>query len=1277
MIHHFTRATRHLVFWSLIATAIGMTGIRLTLIGIEGYKTRLAAQLGEVLDAPVSIGHLRAKMRGFSPELVLSDIDIASAFAADKTAVALKEIRVGIDLGAVLFNRELLASSWITLVGARLSIIRKSDGTLAIAGLKAGDAKPLWLLEGRQYELLDSEIIWRDEQKKGRALTFKSVDMALMNEGRRHRINILMRLPKKYGDRLRISLDMDGDLLALSDLHGRAYIEGRGIQLPEWSGMELPSAISIRSGKGNFRVWGEWQPFGLASVAAIAELEDLSLHRPDAEPLTAKHLNSRFRLNLTDWRWRLDVGQFLLETPASSGGAGQSWPDAVFSLSGWRGAHPVRHLAFHAGQLDLEEAGRIARFLVPASEEQGKWIRQAQLYGRLQDFSLFAVPDDRVFAVNGQFSNLSLAPTASFPGLKNLSGRIRGDQTQGTVRLAASKAEWLSDLFRQSLALDRVHGELSWRQTETHWTVSSPLLELDSLSFKSRNRLRVDFPKGGGDVFLDLQSAFSMEEAGQISRYLPAKIMPAAAVDWLDRAFRKGRVSDGGLLFYGKPKDFPFKDGSGVFETRLHLDRLDLDYSPSWPPLHDVSGEVSFEGEDLGVSLSGGRSDNLIIRQAEVAIPSLSRSGQLLIRGEVEGGVDQALGFLQQTPLHTRVDTLLQATRPEGATRIKLDITIPLLAEADVQVTGSAQLTNAKLWVNSLGLPVSQVNGLLEFDEHGIRGDAIEAHALGHPIKIGIKSPGWQTLVDVTGLAGIRELQSQFKMPWWHMAAGETRYRLQLRLPYDEGLPELYVESDLQGIALDLPASLSKTAEQRKKLSLTFNLADRNLLPVMIDYDNKLKVAVKIDIAKQILYSGRILLGKGEIFHRQEPGVALEINQEKLAIQDWVALSLAGGDRNGAFDDVKEILLHAGQAVWQDSGLGSLDLKLKREGDYWNGSLNSAFANGTVKLPVAPKSGGLITLDLDRLELSALTRFQAKESNTASSEAPDFFPMLSVISKNTLWKAEPLGRLLLETERRPNGLNFKRIELTGADQRLAASGNWSLKGNQSLTEVNGTLELLKGGRLFSKLGISNDLVETRGKIDFDLRWLAPPYGFSLRELQGRLDTDLKSGRILSIEPGFGRLLGFLAMAQWIKRLQLDFSDVFKEGLSFNSIKGRFELSKGKAVTRNLVVDAIPAKITLSGNTDLINRTVDHIVDVTPKSAEALPIAGTIMSKVAAFVAKSLTGAEHQGFFFGSQYLVQGSWDNVQISSLHENDGILQKTWDGITDFPWLNPQDPK
>jgi len=51
--------------------------------------------------------------------------------------------------------------------------------------------------------------------------------------------------------------------------------------------------------------------------------------------------------------------------------------------------------------------------------------------------------------------------------------------------------------------------------------------------------------------------------------------------------------------------------------------------------------------------------------------------------------------------------------------------------------------------------------------------------------------------------------------------------------------------------------------------------------------------------------------------------------------------------------------------------------------------------------------------------------------------------------------------------------------------------------------------------------------------------------------------------------------------------------------------------------------------------------------------------------------KTITGTEHEGFFFGSQYLVKGGWDNAEIITLHEKEGLFQKTWSGITDFPAL------
>ena len=57
MIHHIKRATRHLVFWSLLALALSLTGVRLVLSGIEGYQLQLQDRVSELLGTPVIIRH--------------------------------------------------------------------------------------------------------------------------------------------------------------------------------------------------------------------------------------------------------------------------------------------------------------------------------------------------------------------------------------------------------------------------------------------------------------------------------------------------------------------------------------------------------------------------------------------------------------------------------------------------------------------------------------------------------------------------------------------------------------------------------------------------------------------------------------------------------------------------------------------------------------------------------------------------------------------------------------------------------------------------------------------------------------------------------------------------------------------------------------------------------------------------------------------------------------------------------------------------------------------
>jgi uncharacterized protein (TIGR02099 family) len=1270
MIHHFTRATRHLLFWGLIAIALGMTGVRLALSGIEGYKARLASKVGVMVGAPVKIGRLGARMRGFSPEIVLSDIGIASVASAKRNAIELREIRLGIHLLETFFRRDFLASSWVTLVGAKLTVKRNADGKLSIAGLRASEGNPLWLLETGKYEVLDSDIIWQDEQKQGRPLTFESVDMALINEGDHHRLNVLMQqLPEKFGETLRVSVDFDGSLFDFENLDGRAFLEGRNLNLPEWITLDLPMAITVTSGRGDLRIWSDWRQTQAVAVNAQIDVRGLKLNRPGTEPFAAEQLQSRFYLGLSERQWQLNLKEFVLKTRER--GEITAWPDTVLSIKGpGSQGKAAQRIALYAERLDMREATLLGRFLLPYEHAAAKSLRDFNPKGELRDFALFADFDRQVLSMNGDFSHAGFAAAGRLPGFENLSGRIRGNLSQGAVELTSSDAVFAAPgLFREPLPLDRIAGIAQWRHTDAGLSIASPLLTLESRGIKMDNRLQFSVPNGDGEPLIDLQSRFSCPDVKVVSRYLPAKILAPGVVDWLDHAFVKGTVPKGGFLLYGNPDDFPFAGSEGVFEVLFDAENMELAYQSGWPNLTGAAAEVLFYRQSLNVAVRQGAFYGVAVKRGDVGIQSLEAAGKLAIKGELEGDIGQALEFARNSPLAERANAFLRVAAPQGKARFNLDLEIPLENGGAYRTDVEAQFQDAVLRLRSPALALKKLTGNLKFDEKGVYGDSLTANFLERPVKIHLGTDDLQTEIRADGRADIEALRIELDMPWLDFAQGEAAYRLALRLPHREGTSALTVQSDLKGVRLDLPDTLAKPANQRKPLAVAFELDDRNRLPVQLRYGDDFSAALNIGLNKPHLESGHVLVGDGRAAQRSEPGLLFEIHRGRLQLQDWIRLAGAQSSNRESKFDVAQIKVHGDQGLWQAAELGRFDLDLRRTGAYWEGSIDNAILKGRIKLPSDLQGTERIELNLERLDVSSLTRIRLE--NESRGEVRDYFPRLAVRSDKTFWNEANLGRFVMNAERVPDGLSFDRFELQGEDQKLALTGSWKSAGGRSQTRARGRLELIKGGSLLARLGISKDLTETSGVIDFDLNWQAPPYRFSLADLKGAADVDLKSGRILSIEPGFGRVLGILAMAQWFKRLQLDFSDVYQEGLTFNSVKGRFNLAHGKAVTDDLVVDAVPAKISIVGETDFVKRTVEHVVTVAPKSADAVPIAGTIMGKFAALIDKTITGTEHEGFFFGSQYLVKGSWENAEILTLHEKEGLLQKTWSGITGFPSL------
>ena len=1274
MYHHVKRATRHLIFWSLVIAAIILTAIRLWLSGVEHYKTSLETRLGAQIGAPVKLGALGAKMRGITPELVLKKISVASAIQTEKPALSLEEIRLGLNLGELLYNRDILAASRISLVGANLSIYRNADDKIVLEGLRTDESQPLWLLQGRHYQLLHSRVTWQDRKLGGTPLQLDDVNLAIVNEGDHHRVNILAQLPEKYGKEIKLIIDIQGSPEKLTELKGSLYMEGKTVRLPELTDIYLPYNNHVVGGFADFKIWGVLNRLKLTSLTGDVQIENAVFIHPGKENLLVNKLDTRLRWRQNETGWNFDCYRFVLESGGKNKSQNIKWPDAIFSLASTIKPQPGgRVYKAYIKELDLAEIRKLSDFFVPLPEKLARFFMDSRLEGFLQDSYQYLDPDNNSFAVSGHFDAFSTAPFQNYPGITNLQGKLTGSEIAGIIELHSSNTLFKKDnIFHKALPLEKLSALLFWKQYDKQWEIDSPSILLESQSIKSDSRLHIEIPKTEDQPFIDLQTAFTIEDVRQVKDYLPTPVMKPKLHDWLIKAFEKGEVSHGEILWYGNLGDFPYTDGNGVFQVLMAMNNVSLHYHPDWLSITGIKGSLLIEKNTINGRFAKGLIGKTDITNTEMTISGLNSDPEIAIKGEAQGQITDILTVLQQSPLKERITSMLANTKVSGKTHGTMNLNIPLHMEKEISLSGSAKLDNANLTLSTPDLRITGITGELKFNKQGIYANSIRANVLNKSVTTDISQQTNATVIKTQGKVNAAEVLKLFK--WYDSQAleGESNYQLQIEMPNETtgNQPvKVKIESNLEGIAANLSGIFNKTPIQRKPTEITLIFGSGTVVPITLDYDNALKAAFYLDTAERKVVSGNIIMGKGEVDFNHSAGVKLEINKEQLALQDWLAIA---ADRKQALDSwlpVNEIKIHSDTAFWHKTKIGAFDLKLKNNDNAWSGDIDSIYAKGSFEIPTQLNGTIPISLNMEMLNLSALKQLNPEASGSES----DFKTLIKIKSNKTLWRTVNLGKLELDTMRVPRGLSIKQFNLEGPDEKLTMTGDWVDNQLGSSTQVNGTLDLKKADQFFNKLNITKDFTDTKGRVDFKLNWNRAPWRLTLPDLRGTMDIKLKNGRILSIEPGFGRVLGILAVAQWIKRLQLDFSDVFEEGLTFNSIKGHFDLMNGKALTQDLTIDAVPAMITITGDTDLIKQTVDHTIKVVPKSYDAVPIAGTIVGKVAELIGKSITGKDQAGFFFGREYLVKGEWDKINIKPLHENDGLLQKTWNSITDFPWLEP----
>jgi uncharacterized protein YhdP len=119
---------------------------------------------------------------------------------------------------------------------------------------------------------------------------------------------------------------------------------------------------------------------------------------------------------------------------------------------------------------------------------------------------------------------------------------------------------------------------------------------------------------------------------------------------------------------------------------------------------------------------------------------------------------------------------------------------------------------------------------------------------------------------------------------------------------------------------------------------------------------------------------------------------------------------------------------------------------------------------------------------------------------------------------------------------------------------------------------------------------------------------------------------------------------------------LDFSDLFGEGMAFDSINGNFSVNEGNAYTDNLVMRGPAVKIDINGRAGLAAQDYDQIAIVTPQISDSLAVASGFLGPVGIGLGTVLYLAGNMfeplqdsiNQIMKVEYSIKGSWNDPVI-----------------------------
>lgn len=1279
---------------ALVLLAVTVSLGRVALPQLVHHQDRVRQWLDAQLPFPVQFDHLEGSWQRLSPTLHLAAVRTTVPVRGTTWAFSAERLSVEVDWLRSLFYRQLQLRD-ISLQGAAVSL----------------SGAPLALLSTPEYS----------QDDEGAALLPSQVMAWVLNLGFVRIENSSLRvdvpgLEAPLSVQLSLNLEREGDFRRLetawrfdsvdtgdetSDSHFQAVIEARqalggglarldgharlqAFALDRWlQGLDWQGSVPQLATRVDGEAWAHWTPGadirlqGRFSTPRLAWVSSAGAGLPALDELAAEFLLQRRDQN---WQLLLPTLDFKLN--------GVESPLRQVQID-FRYRHPLRialaELDLHALHDWLGATGLLPQALAEVLDD-------LQPQGQLKPL-VVSVPLQRWQEVRIQagLQSVAVSPWHGAPGATGINGYLESDLENGFVDLETRDFSLdFPDLYAQAMHFETARARVGWQVLPDRVQVHSSLMQVTSPDGNGHGLLSLEIPyrRADGPPQIALVVGATDAPASARDKYIPRKILPSSLVRWLDDSIQAGQVSRAGFILHG-----PLMGARPTVQLSLDVHQATLRYDRSWPALSAIEGRFLLSDSLATTWATQASVYGSHIGPSRVSVDASDADApQLSVQGSVQGPMPDLLRLFRESPLRRTVGEAFSDWQVDGRYAGQLSLNLALDGDSEPEVRVDGQLQDASLTLTDIRLSLKQIQGPLVYDSQtGLQSDGLQARLWQAPVQARIHSEpvpqGHRTRLLASADISVDALSAWTQQPLSLLLSGRTRVQSEL-IWQPQADVELRLLSDLQGLALQLPPPLGKTAQDIWPSEVQLILGEHRLLDA--------RVGTQLRLLALPLSSGwgaGLAVGHTALRPPTQAGLSLYGRLEQLDWSAWQApvQNLLAGlssvhDNAGAqsADGFRIDGVFIDALTLFDQTFNGVNLSLLHQ-DGWRLQAVSDNLSGHVAFPQTDDAP--YRVELERLNLPDRLLDRSTETVTVDTdEASEALPADATGAADTLgldsldWSHWPpvhigvqnlnIGGLNLGSWRvqvRPEA-DTLHLEHWRADSPLISVGQhpeplwrdawlrWERKpGQPERTVLHMAAQTREVATVFSALGLGSALAGEEGHLYLDMQWPGHPLAADLASIAGRIRIDFSNGFIHTdrkAEAGLLKALGIFNIDEVLRRLRLDFRDLYQQGLAFDTAHGIFSLHNGWLYVDDTVqIKGPSSNFALLGKVDMVHQQLQTQLTVTLPAATSLPwlaaIAGGLPAAVGVYIASKLL-EDQIGSFTSISYDVTGPFDDPQV-----------------------------